>query len=429
MNESISLAESQLQDPHYLRSVTQMGDVRSVIASRDVHAASGMKLISAGMKVDSSLYERLLQHKLVPPLDESLSTEDAVTRENLTESAERLMQEDRRLALVQGSQLDGMTLPQVFKRVPLNPAIAFKLTVMRETKADLFRRSLYVALVSTYIGMQLQMNKHQLVDLATGALLHDIGMLHVDPNILERDHRMTEAERRHLYVHTVTGAMILKAYPEYRQKVVDAVLQHHERLDGSGYPLGLKAGEFGQFGRIIGIAEVVASRSATGDAGGGFKLETMLKLNLRRYGADLIPFLKVFYREESETPFCSEIDKQFAQEKMSQIAAVFSAWERAQGGFDRADPACAFVGERMMNLKMEIVDAGLSLDMDEEDRMGIEEDERACFDARLLLDETLWQLRSILQEIKRRFPSVAAENPATATQPLSEWVREAETML
>lgn len=429
MNESTSLAESQLSDPHYLRSVTQMGDARPVIASRDIHAASGMKLIGAGMKVDSSLYERLLQHKLVPPLDESLSTEDMVTRASLAESAERLMQQDRRLGMIQGSQLDGMTLPLVLRQVPLNPAIAFKLTVMRETNANLFQRSLYVALVSAYIGMQLQMNRSQLVDLATGALLHDIGMLHVDPRLLERDYRMTESERRHLYVHTVTGGIILKAYPEYRQKVVDAVLQHHERLDGSGYPRGLKAGEFGQYGRIIGIAEVVASRSATGDAGGGFKLETMLKLNQRRYGADLVPFLKVFYREETEVPFCAEIDKQLAQEKIAQIAAVFAAWEKARSGFDGTNLACVFASERMTNLKMEIVDAGLNLDLNGADLIGLEEDARACFDARLLLDETLWQLHSILQEIKRRCPSVATENPAPALKPLSVWVREVEVML
>lgn len=429
MNESTSLAESQLSDPHYLRSVTQMGDMRPVIASRDIHAASGMKLISAGMRVDSSLYERLLQHKLVPPLDESLSTEGAVTRASLVENAERLMQEDKRLALIQDARADGMTLPQLFRHVPLNPAIAFKLTVMRETKAMLFRRSLYVAIVSAYIGAQLQMNKRDLVALVTSAMLHDIGMLHVDPSILEPGYRMTESERRHLYVHTLTGGMILKAYPEYTQKMVDAVLQHHERLDGSGYPRGLKAGEFGQFGRIIGIAEVVASQSATESAGGGFKLETMLKLNLRRYGADLVPFLKVFYREESEVPFCSEIDMQLAQEKMSRIAAAFLAWENARVGFDSSDRACAFASERMLNLKMEAVDAGLNPGMGEEDMLGIEEDARACFDMRLLLDETLWQLHSILQEIKRRYPSVAAENPVPAEHPLSAWVREVEALL
>ena len=159
-----------------------------------------MKLINAGMQINSSLYDRLIQHKLDPPLDQCLSTEDTVTGTSLAEQATRMLQEDKRLALIQSVQYDGQSLPQVLKQVTLNPAIAFKLTVMRETKAELFKRSLYVALVSIYIGMKLHLDKNQLKDLATAALLHDIGMLHMDPKLLDRSHKMTESERRHLYV-------------------------------------------------------------------------------------------------------------------------------------------------------------------------------------------------------------------------------------
>ena len=103
-----------------------------------------------------------------------------------------MMQEDKRLAVILDAQSEGQTVPQYPKQVPLNPAIAFKLTVMRETQPELFKHSLYVALVSTYIGIKLQSNKYQLTDLATAALLHDIGILHMDPKLLERDHKMTD---------------------------------------------------------------------------------------------------------------------------------------------------------------------------------------------------------------------------------------------
>lgn len=426
MNETAELAEDQLDDTHYLKSVTQLGDVRPIVANRDIHASSGMKLINAGMRIDSSLYERLLHHKLVPSLDQCLATEDAVTGTSLAIKASQMMQEDKRLAMIQSAQSDGMTLPQFLKKVPLNPAIAFKLTVMREVQAALFQRSIYVALVSTYIGMQLQMNKNQLVDIATAALLHDIGMLHVDPKLLERGHKMTEMERRHLYVHTATGCMILQAYPEYKQKVQDAVLQHHERQDGSGYPRGLKAGEIGQFGQIIAVAEIIASRSGSDD---GPRLETILKLNLRRYGGDIVRYLKVFYRDESETPPCSEIDKQNAREQMAQISAIFSAWEKTNGEFDTQAPAYKFIDERLMNLKIEIIDAGLNLDVEDGNLLAMVEDTRACFDARILLDETLWQLRDILQEIRRRWPSIDTENAERGFSPINSWMQEVEALL
>ena len=430
MNETIALAESQLNEPHYLKSVMHLGDTRPIVAHREIYSSSGMKLISAGMHINSSLYEHLLQHKLTTPLDQSVSTEDTVTGAGLAATALQMMQEDRRLATIQSSQLDGQTLLQILKKVPLNPAIAFKLTVMREAHAELFQHSLYVALVSTYIGMQLQMNKSQLLDIATAGLLHDIGILHVDPKLLEREHKMTEMERRHLYVHSVTGWMVLGAYPEYKKKVLDAVLQHHERLDGSGYPRGLKYDEIGQFGRIIAVVEVVASRYGSENAKyGGYRLETILKLNLRRYGGDIVRYLKNFYQEEGEMPPCTEADKQAAREKMSRIAAIFAAWEKVQDELDAKDAAYAYIYKRMINLKMEILDAGLSLNPKDQNLLGTQEDSRACFDAMILLDETLWQLHDVLREIRRRWPALDSESSAPDLNSVKAWVKEVGALL
>lgn len=430
MNEQTSLADNQLNDPHYLHRVTELGDKRHVVANREIYSSSGMKLISAGMRINSALYDRLFQHKLVPALDDSLSTEDAVTGENLAAIATQMFNEDKRLALIQSTQSDGLTILQVLKKVPLNPAISFKLTVMREEDAELFQNSIYVALVSTYIGMQLQMNKNQLVDLATAALLHDVGMLHVDPKLLARDHKMTEIEKRHLYVHSVTGAMILSAYPEYKRKVVDAVAQHHERLDGSGYPRGLRTKDIGQFGQIVAVAVIVASLNGSSKVEySGPKLETMLKLNLRRYGGELVRYLKVFYQEEGEAPPCSDIDKQAAQEKLIQISSIFTAWENAKDGFDCNDAVSEFTNERMLNLKMEIIDAGLNPNVDGVSLLDMQDDSRACFDARTLLDETLWQLRDILREIKRRSPSIETEHSTSGSGALSAWIKELDALL
>jgi hypothetical protein len=430
MNEIDALAESQINDPHYLQSVTNLGDTRPIIANREIYSSTGMKLISAGMHINSSLYGHLLQHKLAPPLDQCLSTEDTVTGAGLVEKAMAMLKDDKRLALTQSAHADGQTLPLILKQVPLNPAIAFKLTVMRETNAELFQHSLYVAIVSTYIGIQLQMEKNQLIDLATAALLHDIGMLHVDPKLLAHGHKMTETERRHLYVHSVTGWMILTAYPEYKKKVLDGILQHHERLDGSGYPRGLKSGEIGQFGQIIAVAEIVASRfGGDDDEYGWSRLETILKLNLRRYGSDLVRYLKAFYHEKSEPPPCSESDKQAAQEKLTRISRIFTSWESTQKECDNKDPVHAYINERMASLKLEVIDAGLYLDVNDEKMLGFQEDSKACFDAMILLDETLWQLRNIIREIRRRWPSIDKESPMQDLSAMSSWMKEVELLM
>lgn len=431
MNEINTFAESQIHDSHYLKNVTGMGDNCTVVANRDIHSSSsGIKLVSAGMSINSSLYDRLLQHRLSPPLDECLSAENEVTSTSLVESAVKLMQEDERLSLMQSAKSEGVSLPDILKQVPLNPAIAFKLTVMRETQSDLFQLSLYVALVSTYIGIQLKLNKNQLIQLATASLLHDIGILHIDPTLLQRGYRMTEPERRHLYVHSVTGWMILKAYPEYSSKVLDGVLQHHEHLDGSGYPRGLKGDEIGLFGQIVAVAEIIASRyGKKGMDDCGSRLEVILKLNLRRYGRNLVNHLKIFYQEEQAPPPCSELDKQQARDKMAKIIALFGAWDATRKKWPTGDPVCVFINERMLNLRMEIIDAGLNPITEDGSLYALQEDSQACYDAKVLLDETLWQLHSILQETRRRWPSIVAENQGGTQSTVRAWMRDAEALL
>jgi len=430
MPEINAIAENQLEGKHYLKSVTQLGDVIPVVANRDVLASTGMKLISAGMRIDSSLYERLLNHKLVPALDQCLTAENAVSGASLAKKARQMMQEDRRLTLIQSAHSFGQSLPDILKHIPLNPAIAFKLTVMREMQAALFQRSLFVALVSTYIGIQMHMSKNQLIDLATAALLHDIGLLHIDPKLLEREYKMSGEDRRHLYVHTVTGCLILKAYPEYAQRVQDAVLQHHERLDGSGYPRGLTAGKIGLFGMIVAVAEIIASQNGNVNGNdGGSRLETILKLNMRRYGEDIVRHLKVFYQAKDEVQPCSDMDKLAAQKQMSQISTIFQSWDKVQHGLEAADPVYKFIDERMMNLKTEVVDAGLYLNEGAKDMLDMEGDSRACSDVRTLLDETVWQFRDILQEIRRRWPALREEGSESGHAAINSWISAVDTLL
>jgi len=430
MNKLTTLAEKQIHDSHYLKCVTHLGDESPITATCDIHSESGLKLVNAGMRINSSLYERLLQHKLIPALDQCLSAENTVTVESLAAKAEEMLKEDGRLALIQSAESDGWMLPFILEQVPLNPAVAFKLTVMRETQAELFQHSLYVALVSIYIGMQLQIDKARLVKLATAALLHDIGIMHVDPKLLGREHKMSEDERRHLYVHSVTAWMILKSYPEYGPEVLDGVLHHHERLDGSGYPRGLKAGEISEFGQVIAVAEIIASRYGKEDVEFGWsRLETILKLNLRRYGWNLVKHLKVFYQDEGEVPPCTDSDKQASREKMSRISAVFAAWESAKGQCDAGDVVCAFVNERMMSLKLEVIDAGLNPYVDDENLLGIQDGSRACFDAKILLDETEWQLRNVLQELRRRWPSINEEASIHGCRAVRLWIKEVAPLL
>lgn len=91
-----------------------------------------------------------------------------------------------------------------------------------------------------------------------GGLLHDVGKIYIPLEILSKPGSITEIEREMIKIHTTVGHDILKGI-EFPWPVPEMVLQHHERLDGSGYPAGLKGDQILLESKIISVADVVES--------------------------------------------------------------------------------------------------------------------------------------------------------------------------
>jgi len=320
---------------------------------------------------------------------------------------------------------DDSMLFDILVKIPLKPSLAFKLTVMRAKRKELFKRSLYVTLVAIYIGVQSRLNEQQLVKLATAALLHDIGLLHVEPKMLELSYRMTKEERQHLYAHPITAWMILQEEPEYANEVAEAVLQHHERLDGSGYPQGLAGDNISQYGQIIAMAEVVSSHFGKDDTHHQLmRLETILKLNSRRYGRNLIGHLKVFYAANVTHPQLTDEDKQLVRQSLNVFADILKSWESMRERF-AANNLGIFINERMQALKIEALDAGLNPYALENNLKDVADSE-ASSELSILLDEIIWQIKGILQESRRRWPKIDQETPSLDVEDVPAWISTVE---
>ncbi len=113
-----------------------------------------------------------------------------------------------------------------------------------------------VALISHVIGSWLELDKADLKELTLSGMLIDIGKTRVDAELLNRKSPITKNEFEDLKEHSTLGYEIIKDYDFISEEVKRAVLLHHERTDGSGYPLGLKGDEIPLFARIIAIADV-----------------------------------------------------------------------------------------------------------------------------------------------------------------------------
>jgi HD-GYP domain-containing protein (c-di-GMP phosphodiesterase class II) len=97
------------------------------------------------------------------------------------------------------------------------------------------------------------------VEAVVAALLHDVGMLGVDPAILARPGPVNDAERRAIEGHTYAGAEMLTRLLPGGAWLAEAALGHHERLDGTGYPGGLRDQQIAPLTRLIAVCDIYAA--------------------------------------------------------------------------------------------------------------------------------------------------------------------------
>lgn len=113
-----------------------------------------------------------------------------------------------------------------------------------------------VAHLATAIARELRLTEDQIIGLRLVSVVHDIGKIKVPAEILSKPGRLDAIEFDLIKRHPVTGHEILKSI-NFPWPIAEAVLQHHERLDGSGYPSGLKDEEILPEAKIVAVADVV----------------------------------------------------------------------------------------------------------------------------------------------------------------------------
>jgi HD-GYP domain-containing protein (c-di-GMP phosphodiesterase class II) len=393
--------ESADQNPHYVRAVTEMGENREIVASEDIHTASGMKLLARGASVDRRHFDILSKHKLRAPLDVTLSVKGAIDAVELAFEANRLLASDSTMAALAERSGDALGFRQCLGSLRVPPAVGFRLTVMRQMRAELFQHSLRIALICYAIGVRLKLSAADLKALVLAALCHDLGELHTDPALLAPGHRVSVAERRFIHVHPVTAYVLLCEVADVPVGVLQAVLQHHERLDGSGYPGRLAGDAIHPLARILCVVEATEGLVRRADAR---RVDVVLRLNHARFDPrvadilrDLLPPLLL-----SEGGAAGS-EGEAGVERLTHLARVFEAWPTLLEQLEQcALPASlGFIAERMQMLYSSVHNAGISPQYAEALVEIAREDHDVAVEMAATLAELSWLMNDIANEIER----------------------------
>jgi len=118
-----------------------------------------------------------------------------------------------------------------------------------------------VSNIAVAIAKELNLSSSQIEGINLGSLIHDIGKIYIPAEILSRPGKLTDIEFELIKTHPQVGYDIIKDV-DYPWPIAEMILQHHERIDGSGYPNGVKSDKICLEAKIIAVADVVEAMAS-----------------------------------------------------------------------------------------------------------------------------------------------------------------------
>jgi len=150
-------------------------------------------------------------------------------------------------------------MDQLLGDLLLKPTLLSCLHLYKSLGDYLYKQSIRVCILALLIGVRFNYDQSQLIELAVGALVRDLGMLSIDKNTLEKSESLTEGEWARVIEHSASGYHVLKEFGDIPTLSRHVSLHHHERWNGSGYPNGLQGYEIQEYARIVAVADVFAA--------------------------------------------------------------------------------------------------------------------------------------------------------------------------
>jgi HD-GYP domain-containing protein (c-di-GMP phosphodiesterase class II) len=419
--EPLAEAQQLLGDSAvFIKSVTELADKREVVASEDIFSRGRVKLVSRGTRLSGGFYERLIAHKLLKPIEQSVEIADLQGVSRIVALAH---DEVRQIPSLQVLLDDGLIeqLGGLLSGVRIPEPLAMKITVMQEERPRLFKHSLLAMVTAMALGIRGPLAPRELRTLALSSLFHDLGELYIDPGLLDPQRRLSLAERHHVYAHPITGYLLLRECPSLPPGVAETVLQHHERLDGTGYPYRLSAGSLSQVSRYLAVAEVTSSLIEK--HGADRRIGMKFRMNIKKYDAQAVTLICRLF-ENSEFDVAQDFDERRLVARFDQLGALLAEWDALVANCSSSEAmAIESIVNRLDGMRMMILEPGYDqYRFDDLLDIAGEADPDVCLELTALLDELTWHFSVLCSGIERDQRMWGVRIPETVRPQIDVWL-------
>ena len=145
---------------------------------------------------------------------------------------------------------------ELMKAITDNDAIAVDIGALKVSDEYTFKHSVDVATMAMIIAKKYGLSDQEIYEIGIAGLLHDIGKSKIPNEVLNKPGRLNDDEFALMKQHTLLGYQILKNKKDISAGVKMAVLQHHEKINGKGYPLGLSEEKINIYAKIMSVADI-----------------------------------------------------------------------------------------------------------------------------------------------------------------------------
>lgn len=255
MSTASHQAVFQTANPHALATILDAAETRRIIACRDIFDLSGTKLWARDQPVSQALQRKLMDRKLRQPLEACLMAEDGVTATTLRDTVQALLGLDTALAELLRPHA-GRIADEV-PRLPLHPVVQLLLTAAQSSRPAQFVHAVQAMALNGALALARGATTVDLRMALLAGLMHDLGEMYIDPvyGEAEADRQLDVSSYEHLVVHPHVGHLLVSQLTDYPPRLARAIAEHHERLDGSGYPHRLRNEQISPQGRLLAVTE------------------------------------------------------------------------------------------------------------------------------------------------------------------------------
>ena len=227
----------------------------------------------------------------------------------------------------------------------------------------------------------------------------------------------------------MTAFVILNEYPAYSSQIRTAILQHHEREDGSGYPRGIRGHETSSLGRILVLAEVVASMVRKLPSSGDLsRIGVALQLGSHKYDPELVLLIRGAFREISDTCKKDSEESSFLS-RIEKIGSLIGSWQAAYellAESGKTSTLANYVNSRVSDFDHSLSSAGCH-----PDQLSLtyrcSRDDAAGLADMAVLARRVRQFRNIVHQTRRRWGSL--EKGDLESQLVLRWLDSCDNVL